>query len=78
MLKNIVKMKSVVCKGDIAIIATSIRLFNLLYQSSSHNSKIESGHHHNIPRNERICENCNSGLVKNEYHFCKFVRNFPD
>ena len=38
-------------------------------RTSSHIFKIESGRHHNIPRNERISENCNSGLEENEYHF---------
>ena len=45
-------------------------------RTSSHNLKIESGRHHNIPRNERICENCNSGLVENEYHFLLICSKF--
>ena len=45
-------------------------------RTSSHILKIESGRHHNIPRNEQICENCNSELGENEYHFLLFCSKY--
>ena len=39
------------------------------FRTSSHNLNIETGRHFNITRNERICKNCQSGLIETEYHF---------
>ena len=36
------------------------------FRCSAHNLAIETGRHHNIPRNER---RCNSNSTENEYHF---------
>ena len=39
------------------------------FRTSSHNLMIETGRHQNIDINQRICQNCNTGMVENEYHF---------
>jgi len=36
---------------------------------SSHKLLIETGRHHNIDRNERICPLCNCNDIEDEYHF---------
>ena len=36
---------------------------------SSHNLEIERGRYINVPRENRICTNCTSGFIENEYHF---------
>lgn len=36
---------------------------------SAHRLKIETGRYTNIPRNERICNNCSSGCIEDETHF---------
>ena len=37
-------------------------------RTSSHDLQIEVGRYTNIPRQERICINCNMRVVENEYH----------
>ena len=36
---------------------------------SAHRLKVEVGRFSNIPRNERICNNCSSGCIEDETHF---------
>jgi hypothetical protein len=36
-------------------------------------SSIECGRYINIPRTERICLNCNSNMIENEYHFFTYM-----
>ncbi|XP_045185370.2 uncharacterized protein LOC123543357 [Mercenaria mercenaria] len=39
------------------------------FRTSSHDLAIEKGRYTSMPRNERICKNCNFGQIENEYHF---------
>ena len=39
------------------------------FRLSSHHLAIELGRHLNIPRENRLCPNCNQNVVENEYHF---------
>ena len=39
------------------------------FRTSSHDLAIERGRYLNLPREERICNNCNSGLIESEFHF---------
>ncbi|CAB4039667.1 Hypothetical predicted protein [Paramuricea clavata] len=43
---------------------------------SIHNLQIEIGRYQNIPREERLCEICNSGEVENETHFLLFCKAY--
>jgi len=36
---------------------------------SAHDLEIEKGRHHNIQRNVRLCKNCSTHILKNEFHF---------
>ena len=46
------------------------------FRVSSHNLQIEIGRYQNIPREERLCEICNSGEVENETHFLLFCKAY--
>ena len=48
------------------------------FRVSSHKLQIERGRHLNIPRNERICRNCNSNMTENEYHFLLICPKYSD
>ena len=48
------------------------------FRVSSHKLQIERGRHLNIPRNERICRNCNSNMIENEYHFLLICPKYSD
>jgi hypothetical protein len=39
------------------------------FRTSSHRLEIETGRYQNIDRKDRICKNCNTGQIENEYHF---------
>ena len=39
------------------------------FRISAHSLNIETGRHHNIPRENRLCKNCRMSVFKNEYHF---------
>ena len=39
------------------------------FRISNHKLGIECGHYQNIPRNERLCNNCNIAATEDEYHF---------
>ena len=45
---------------------------------SSHDLNIEIGRHCNLPRNARICRQCNLGLPENEYHFVLTCPKYTD
>ena len=36
---------------------------------SAHDLEIEKGRHHNIQRNLRLCKNCSTQILENEFHF---------
>ena len=38
-------------------------------RKSAHKLEIEKGRYVNVSRNDRICRNCDSGLIKDEKHF---------
>ena len=39
------------------------------FRTSSHDLAIEKGRYTNVNRQDRLCTNCSSGLLENEYHF---------
>ena len=39
------------------------------FRTSSHDLSIGKGRNTNLPRHERICNNCSSSQIENEYHF---------
>ena len=39
------------------------------FRCSNHSLQIEIGRRHNIPRENRICTNCNMGIIEDEFHF---------
>ena len=39
------------------------------FRISAHKLRIETGRHDNTPRENRICEQCNTNTIENEYHF---------
>ena len=48
------------------------------FRLSSHDLMIEKGRHLNIPRNERLCTNCNMNVIENEYHFLLVCPKYND
>ena len=50
----------------------------IIFRVSSHKLQIERGRHLNIPRNERICRNCNLNMIENEYHFLLICPKYTD
>jgi hypothetical protein len=48
------------------------------FRISSHHLEIETGRYQNVDRNERICKNCNAGLIENEYHFMLICKKYSD
>ena len=53
---------------DLDQISISKMIFKL--KSGSLPLKVESGRHLNIPRENRICEICNTGQIEDKFHFC--------
>ena len=47
----------------------SYRLGFFCHRCSSHKLLIEQGRHVNIERMLRLCQNCNSNVIEDEYHF---------
>ena len=45
---------------------------------SSHDLLIEVGRYTNIPRNQRICQNCTMNVVESEYHFLLVCNKYRD
>ena len=48
------------------------------FRLSSHDLAIERGRYENIPRDERICKNCNLNMVENEFHFLLVCPKYRD
>ena len=48
------------------------------FRTSSHDLAIEKGRYINVPRENRICINCNSNLVENEFHFSMTCRKHSE
>ena len=48
------------------------------FRTSSHDLAIEKGRYLNIAREERICINCNTRLVENEFHFLCTCMKFTE
>ena len=40
------------------------------FRTVNHKLPIETGRYRSIPRNERVCEMCDSGQLGDEFHFC--------
>ena len=49
----------------------NLRLRTILckFRCSSHKLLIEQGRHMSIERMHRLCQNCNSNVIEDEYHF---------
>ena len=50
----------------------NIRKFRSVYvnfRTSCHDLEIERARYRNVPRAERLCRMCNSGIIEDEYHF---------
>ena len=48
------------------------------FRISKHKLEIEFGRYRNVPREERICKNCDQSVVEDEFHFsfeCKKYKN---
>ena len=63
------------------ILNGKLRILMSKFKCISHKLMIEhvQGRYMNIDRNMRICKNCNSGIVEDEYHFllaCPAYRDF--
>ena len=48
------------------------------FRTSSHELFIEKGRYTNLPRHERICNNCSSSQIENEYHFLLTCPHYTD
>ena len=48
------------------------------FRMSSHNLLIEKGRYTNVPRDQRICLNCNSNDIEDEYHFIFMCPKYSD
>ena len=48
------------------------------FRVSSHDLAIERGRYTNIPREERICTNCNLNILENEFHFVMTCRKHSE
>ena len=48
------------------------------FRTSSHDLALEHGRYTNLHRNERICNNCNTGAIENEYHFLLICPKFTE
>lgn len=48
------------------------------FRTSSHDLAIEHGRYSNVPRNERICTQCNSHMIENEFHRLLICSKFAD
>ena len=49
------------------------------FRTSSHTLKIERGRYNNVPREERLCEYCDSQEIEDEYHFalsCNYYEKY--
>ena len=46
------------------------------FRLSNHKLQIEYGRYQNIPRNERLCKNCDNNTVEDEYHFAFECQNY--
>ena len=48
------------------------------FRCSSHKLPIETGRYHNIPRELRLCRNCDMGVIGDEFHFIMECPKFQD
>lgn len=48
------------------------------FRTSSHDLLIEKGRYTNVPRLERICNNCSSRRIENEFHFLFTCSQYAD
>ena len=48
------------------------------FRTSSHNLAIETGRYNGIPRENRICNNCSSRMIENEYHILLTCNKYSD
>ena len=44
----------------------------------SHKLEIEKGRHNHVPRSERLCMNCNLGVIEDEYHVILICPKYSD
>jgi hypothetical protein len=49
-----------------------------MQRASSHDLFIEKGRYTNVPRLERICNNCSSRQIENEFHFLFTCSQYAD
>ena len=48
------------------------------FRISSHDLAVERGRYVNIARENRVCNNCNSMLIENEFHFLLTCQKFSE